>query len=299
MRKTIRSQSPYFGSSWLWVAPAILLMGLFVIIPAGLGLISTFTSYSPAQSDWSVVGLLNYERVFEERTLGSAFTNGVMLTVLSVPVEIAFGLLICALLQKPFKGRSLVRVLLLLPWLVSPMAAGVMWHFLYNGQVGLSGWLGSLLNLDYIASPLGNSGLALPALALTEVWRSTPLAAFLLLPGVLAVPQNQLEYAFLEGCSSWTRWRRIILPQMRVLISTVLLLLIGESLSEFDSVLILTGGGPGTRTMTPALYSYNLAYTSHNWPLGVTIAWLLEGLVLVAGAFYIILIRSEVRYCKC
>ncbi len=295
MRKTFSLQSPYFGFSWLAVVPAIGLMGFFLVIPAGLGLLSTFTNYSPQQANWKVVGLTNYQKVLEERTLGSAFTNGLLLTALTIPVEITLAVLVCALLRKPFRGRSFIRVLLLLPWLVSPMAAGVMWHFLYNGQVGISGWLVGLLNSDYLASPLSNLGWALPALGLTEVWRSAPLAAFLLLPGVLAVPQDQLDYALLEGGASWAKWTSIILPQMRVLILTVLLLLVGETLGEFDSILILTGGGPGTRTMTPALYSYNLAVTAQNWPQGVTVAWLLEGLVLVAGMLYFILIRSEVR----
>jgi len=290
MRKIFSLQS-----SWWAVAPAIILMGFFLIIPAGLGLLSTFTNYSPGQSNWKVVGLLNYQKVFEDRTFGSAFTNGIILTLLTVPVEIALALLVTALLRKPFRGRSLVRVFLLLPWLVSPMAAGVMWHFLLNGQVGLSAWLGSFFTSDYIASPLANPGWALPALALTEVWRVVPLTAFLLLPGVLAVPQDQLDYALLIGSSGWTKWSRIILPQMGGLTLTIIFLLIGQSLSEFDSVLILTGGGPGTRTMTLALYSYNLTVTSHNWPSGVTVAWLLEGVVLIAGIFYIILSRSEKR----
>lgn len=295
MRKILNLQSHYLGSSWLAVAPAILLTGFFVIIPVGLGLLSTFTNYSPSQTNWKVVGLLNYQQIFQDHTLGSAFTNGLVLTALTVSVELVLALLVTALLRRPFRGRSFIRVLLLLPWLVSPMAAGVMWHFLYNGQVGISAWLGSLFNSAYIASPLANPDLALLSLALSEIWRITPLAAFLLLPGVLAVPQDQLDYALLEGSSSWIKWRRIILPQMRVLILTVLLLLVGQSLGEFDSVLILTGGGPGTRTMTPALYSYNLAVTSRDWPLGVTVAWLLEGIVLVAGVIYLALIRSEGR----
>ena len=295
MRKTVGLQSNYLGSSWLMVAPAIALISLFVVLPAGLGLLSTFTNYSPQQADWKVVGLLNYQQVLGDRTLGSAFTNGIILTFLTVPLELVLALLVAALLRRPLPGRSYIRSMLLLPWLISPMAAGVMWHYLYNGQVGISAWLGSLFNSTYIASPLANPDWALPSLALSEIWRSAPLAAFLLLPGVLAVPQDQLDWALLEGSSSLAKWQSIILPQMRVLILTVVLLLVAQSLSEFDSVLILTGGGPGTRTMTPALYSYNLAITGHNWPLGVTVAWLLEGVVLVVGAVYLTLIRSEIQ----
>ena len=128
---------------------------------------------------------------------------------------------------------------------------------------------------------------------MTEIWRIAPLAAFLLLPGLAGVSTDQLDYARLEGSSGWQTWRKVILPHLRRLVFTLVLLLTGQSLSEFDSVLILTGGGPGTRTMTPALYSYNLAVVSRNWPLGVSVAWLLEGIVLLMGVLYVMTMRTE------
>ena len=123
MRKTVGVQSSYSGSSWLMIAPAIVLLSFFVVIPAGLGLLSTFTNYSPQQANWKIVGLLNYQQVMEDHTLGSAFTNGIILTALTVPLEIGLALLVTALLRRPFPGRSYLRVVLLLPWLVGPMAA--------------------------------------------------------------------------------------------------------------------------------------------------------------------------------
>jgi multiple sugar transport system permease protein len=120
-----------------------------------------------------------------------------------------------------------------------------------------------------------------------------PLAAFLLLPGVLAVPQDDIDQAIIMGSPALTTWWVAIIPRIRVLLLTVLLLLVAQSLTTFDSIFVLTGGGPGSRTITPALQAYNLAVQGHDWSRGATASWLLAVLVLVAGAVYIRLLRAE------
>jgi multiple sugar transport system permease protein len=232
------------------------------------------------------VGLDNYQTVLSDRSLGSAFGNALIFTALAVPFEIALGLALALALRRPFPGRSLVRALLLAPWLVSPMAAGVMWHFLFDSQVGLAGWVAAWLGASS-SSPLADPHWALVSVAAVDAWRMMPLAAFLLLPGVLAVPQDELDYATLAGSPPWTTLRVVIVPHLRVLLLTVLLLLVGEALTVFDSILVLTGGGPGSDTMTPALYSFDQVVDGHNWPQATTVSWLLLLLVLFVGFVYL------------
>jgi multiple sugar transport system permease protein len=234
------------------VVPAAAVVGAFVVVPAALGLLSTFTSYNPFATLWHLVGLANYRAILSDKSLESAFGNALLMAALAVPFELALGLGLALALRKPFPGRSLVRVLLLAPWLVSAMAAGVMWHFLFDSQVGITGWVAAWLGKNS-SSPLADPHWALVSVAAVDAWRMMPLAAFLLLPGVLAVPQDELDYATLVGSPPWTTLRVVILPHLRVLLLTVLLLLVGEALTVFDSILVLTGGGPGSHTMTPAL----------------------------------------------
>ena len=278
---------------WVAVVPAGLLVLVFLVLPALIGLFNTFTDSTPEGKAWHIVGLANYRAVLADSTLGVAFGNALLLTLIAVPVEVIIGLALAGLLRRPFPGRSTVRVLLLAPWLVSPIAAGVMWHFLYNSQVGITGWANRLLGGNGGGSPLADPRWALLSVALVEVWRMAPLAAFLLLPGVSAVPQDDLDQATVMSSPLLTTWRVAIIPRIRALLLTVLLLLVAQSLTTFDGILVLTGGGPGSHTMTPALYAYTLAVETHNWPMGTAVSWLLLLAVLAVGAAYIRLLRVD------
>lgn len=97
----------------------------------------------------------------------------------------------------------------------------------------------------------------------------------------------------LEGASLPAQFRFIVLPSLRPLILTVAMLLVGGTLGTFDSVLILTHGGPGTETLTPALYSFQKAFQVNNWPLGAASAWFIVALVLATGGIYLALSRRE------
>src|SRR5205814_2673777 len=124
--------------------------------------------------------------------------NAVVFTIVTVGLELIAGIMVAYALRRPFFGRGIVRFILLLPWLVSPVANGVMWHFLVNPYVGLINYWPALLGLPGLADPF-TSGLALPAVMVIEIWRKAPLAGFLILPGLLAIPAVQWDLADLEG----------------------------------------------------------------------------------------------------
>jgi ABC-type sugar transport system permease subunit len=119
------------------------------------------------------------------------------------------------------------------------------------------------------------------------------LVSFLLVPGVLAIPADQWDQATIDGARLWHRISHITIPWLRPLLLSVALLLIGDTLGTFDTILILTGGGPGSETITPGLYSYQQAFQVNDWPLGTTAAWLIAVAVLVVGIGYLVLMRRE------
>ncbi len=273
--------------------PLLIVMLPFLIWPAFSGLVYSFTNYAPGQLHLRWVGLLNYKAVVNNKTFQYSWRNMLIFLVMAVPAELIIGFALAYLLREPFRGRGLVRVMLLIPWLVSPIANGVMWHFLLNLQVGIMNYARAWFGLTTLPSPLGLSGLALPVTIVTNVWHDAPLVSFLLLPGLLAIPSEDWEYATLEGATTLNQIRYIALPWLRPLLLVVGLLITGFALGAFDTILILTGGGPGSKTVTPALYSYQQAFQAYNWPVGVTSSWLIVVAVLVAGIGYLWLIRAE------
>jgi len=274
-------------------APLAVLLGGWLGLPALLGLLATFTNYSPFATSVHFAGLNNYVAVVQDLEFGAGVRNIIVFTLVAVPVELSLGFGLAYLLRRPIRGRGLWRVLLLLPWLVSPIANGVMWHFLLVGATSIldfgAGWLGQ----STVASPIGDVRLALPTIIAVEIWREAPFVTFLLLPGLASVPNELWEHATLDGASWVRKMFDVALPALRPLLLAVSLLLIGLTLGSFDSVLILTGGGPGNATVTPALYSYNQAFVINNWPIGAASGWLIAAAVLGDGVVYVRLARRS------
>jgi len=274
-------------------APAAVLLAGWLILPAVLGLLASFTDYSPFRQALHFSGLNNYAAVLGDQIFTTAVRNVALFTIVAVPLELGIGFGLAYLLRGPIRGRRLWQVLLLLPWLVSPIGSGVMWHFLLGSTRGILnfalGWIGR----PEISSPIADIRLALPATIAVEIWRVAPLVTFLLVPGLASIPSERWEEATLNG-ASWIRTALdVVVPTLRPLLLAITMLLIGLSLGTFDAILILTGGGPGTSTVTPALYSYNQAFGVNNWPLGAASAWLIAAGVLGAGLVYVGLARPR------
>jgi multiple sugar transport system permease protein len=274
-------------------APLAVLLGGWLVLPAVLGLVATFTTYSPFTTTVRLSGFANYAAVVQDPQFGAAIRNIAVFTAAAVPLELAVGFGIAYLLRRPIKGRALWRVLFLAPWLVSPIAGGVMWHFLFGGATGILDFAFGWLGLPEVASPVGDLRLALPTAIAVEIWRVAPFVTFLLLPGLVSIPNEQWEEATLAGASWIQQIRHVAIPELRTLLLTVAMLLVGLSFGAFDTILILTGGGPGTATLTPALYSYGRAFQTNDWPVGAASGWLVAAGVIVVGAIYLRLARER------
>lgn len=274
-------------------APFLVIVGFGLLLPLLLGLLATFTNYSPVQRTVAFVGLGNVAAVFGNPQVPAAVRNVIVLTAVSVPIELLIGVAVAAALRPSFRGRAALRMVLLVPWLVSPIAAGVMWHFLLTGTTSVLSFASESVGGSSIPSPLGLRGLALPTVIVLEIWRSAPLAAFLLTPALAAIPANRWEQAKLDGVSALGRLRHVVIPGARFQLLAVALLLCGAALGSFDAILILTGGGPATETVTPALFSYREAYEFSNWPVGSTAAWLSTVLIGVVVLGYLVLSRHR------
>ena len=265
------------------------------MVPAVLGLLASFTTYDPFGSPIRFVGFANYLSVLRDPTFTAAARNIAVFTLVAVPLELGIGFALAYLLRGPMPGRELCRVLLLVPWLVSPIGGGVMWHFLFGSATGIPDYVAGWIGQTEVPSPLGDVRLALPTTVAIEVWRMAPLVGFLLLPGLTAIPRERWDLATLDGAPLMRRVTEVALPPLGPLLLAITMLLVGFALGTFDAVLILTGGGPGTATETPALYSYQAAFGTNDWHRSGAAAWLVAAGVLAIGFIYLRLSQASRR----
>lgn len=272
--------------------PLVIVVVPFLVLPALLSFVASFTNYTPFQKNLQFVGIHQYVRLLQDDTFRTALGNTLVLTGATVVIEMLYGLVLAYALRRPFRGRMMVRLVLLLPWLVSPAASGVMWHSLMNEQNGILNYWPAILGLPQLQSPVGTQS-AFVALAAVEIWRKAPLVTFLLLPGLLSIPAENWEQARLDGLNLAGTIRHVVVSALRPLVLTITLLMAGEALGVAESVFFLTGGGPGTRTMTVGLYSYKLAAQTNNWARAATSGWFIVTGVAIIGIVYLYWMRHE------
>lgn len=275
----------------LLIVPFVALIMPFLLCPIALGFAASFTSRAGSQAPLTFVGLQNYARVLSDPTFLAATGNTLILTGVTVPLELALGGAVAFALRKPFRGRTPIRFALLLPWLISAAASGVMWHQLVNEDHGVLTFWTALIGATPIPYPLVSAPFV--TMLAVEIWRKFPLVTFLVLPGLEAIPAAQWDNARLDGLSAIRQVRHVAVPHLRRLLLAVTLLLTGDALGTSESVFFLTGGGPGVSTMTIGLYSYSKAIRGANWSLAAVPGWIVVLTVLLLGWIYLSLSRSR------
>ncbi|MEX2540607.1 MAG: sugar ABC transporter permease [Trueperaceae bacterium] len=237
----------------------------------------------------------NYIRLFSDQTFWQVSQFTLYFVVLTILLEFVFGLLSALLLASLFKSRKWLATVLLLPYLIAPIAVGLNWRLLWNYDFGLVNWLLGLLAIAPV-NWLGNSDLSQLAVVITEVWRSTPFVSIILLAGLTAIPKESLEAARMDGANAWDELFHVILPLLRPSLTIALLFQTIVKLRVFDLVYIMTGGGPGVATTPYGIHIYRTYFRYFDGGQAATIAVVLMILGALISVAYIRLVYREVQH---
>lgn len=241
-----------FYSNWLFLAPC-----LFVIaLSAGWPLIRTiFFSFTDASLDnlqgFEFVGLANFISLFHDHEWWKALSNTFIITLVSVPLETIFGLIIALILHRNFKGRGIMRTVVLIPWTIPTIVSARMWAWMLNDVYGIINEL--LMRASIIDSPIpwiASTGLSLVSIILVDVWKTTPYMALLLLAGLQGLPQDCFEAAEVDSIPFSRKLFKIILPLMKPTIIVSLIFRALDAVRIFDLVYILSSGNSASATMS-------------------------------------------------
>lgn len=279
----------------LTIIPVLLLVGLFTLFPFVYAAItSTRRVLLTLPGHTPFIGLRNYVQVLNDGTAHVAIKNTLVFTALTVPSVIVLGFFVALLLHQRMWGVGLLRALVLLPWSIPLVSAGIVWRLLLHGDFGaLNGLLYQLGIVHTYVPWLSSPGLAMQAVAVAHVWREFPLPAILILAGLQVIPRDVVEAATVEGAGTWTRFRQILLPWLTGPLPIILVYETMVSVSVFDLVYVLTGGGPGSATTLFSWYTYASTFTFLNLGHGAALSFIMATVLLVFIALYLRVIRIE------
>jgi multiple sugar transport system permease protein len=232
-------------------------------------------------------GLDNYLRLAADERFWNALGNTLYFVVVSVALELLLGLAFALAVQRPFRGRALLYGVILLPWAVPTAVSARMWEWMYNTELGVLNYvLGAEVNW------LGSPAWALNAAVVMDVWKSTPFVALLLVAGLQGIPRELYQAAALDGASRWTVLRRITLPLLAPVILVALIFRTIDAFRVFDSIFVLTGGGPANSTETLSIYAYKTLFQSLEFGYGSALAVSVFVLVALVALAYVFLLKK-------
>lgn len=272
-----------------FLAPCLVFLGVFSLIPP------MFTIYLSLQNRdlnypdaTGFAGLANYERMFADEYFWNSVVVTLSLIAGPVAVQMVLGLLLALLLHNDAPLFRISRSLFIVPMVIPPVIAGLIWKLLLTPDLG---GMDSMLQLVGLQPPnwLATPGWALFSIGLVGVWQDTPFVMLLLLAALQGLPQEPLEAARVDGASAWQLFRDVMLPLLVPALMVALLFRVINSLAIFPVIYVLTGGGPGRATEMLNYYTYTQAFQYLNLGYGAALAVALFVLVLLLSLAFILL----------
>lgn len=274
------------------VAPALLLVAGIFLYPAVFTLALSVARFDMVRLEMgSFIGLRNYAGLFENPAFVAAIWRTIYFGTLIAVLATVLGFLIALLLNQRFHGRTVVRVVVVLPWAVPPVVAGVLWGQMFHADVGFVNALFFRLGLiDRYQIWLGNGWTALHVIAIAEVWKAIPFMVLFFLAGLQSIPPQLFEAAAVDGANARQRFRHILLPLMVPIAIPLALIQFVWAMKAFDTIFVLTRGGPAGSTTTLNYFVYQEAFQSFNLGRAAAAAYILL-LVTLAVVLLMALVR--------
>lgn len=258
--------------------PAQVLVLFISVFPLLMQLYISLTDWSPlsglswtqAWSMWN--SFANYTDLLHDSRLWAALGRTALVMAVCVPVEFLLGLGLATLFMDDFPGKRVAYSILIMPMMVVPAVAGYMFFMLFQSGGPVNDILAHLVGHPVTVAWLSDPNLALLAVMSADIWQWTPLMFLILLAGMVGVPEDQIRAATLLGAGPVQRFRTIVLPRMKTIIGIALAIRVIECFKIFDTLFIMTGGGPGVATETISVYIYKIATQDLIWGYVAAIA---------------------------
>jgi multiple sugar transport system permease protein len=279
----------------LLTVPMIIIMGTVI----GWPLVRTiFLAFTDAQlmdvGTSGFVGLANFKQAITNEGFLASLKVSAIFALVVVTSEMILGTAVALLVNEPFKGRNLLRALLILPWAIPTVVNAIMWRLIYNPEYGaLNSLLTQLGLIDSYISWLGSANKALGAIIFADVWKNFSLVALIALASLQTLSSSQVDAAKIDGANAVQRFGYITLPHIIPSLQVALVLRIIEAVKVFDIIYIMTKGGPANRTRSGSIFVYQEAFTNSRMGSGATYAIIMVAVIMIFILFYMRIITKK------
>jgi len=266
---------------WL-AAPAIALLAAITIYPFIWLIYMSLHKIGFGSAPDVFVGMKNFVRIFSDARYYEGWKVLFEYSATSLSIEIILGVILAVVLNSS-RHEKLLITMFLMPMMVSPVVAGLLFYYLYNGTFGWYHWIFQGLGLLGATSILGSAKTAMFGIVLVDVWQWTPLITLITLAGLKRVPQDQLEANMVDGAGAFSNFFNVSLPNIYPFLLIAILLRFMDNFRFIDAILALTGGGPGNTTRLLPVYLFDVSFRFFKLGRGAAIAVTLLIITIVLG----------------
>src|ERR1700744_524783 len=271
----------YARHYWMFAVPAAIVVAAVIVFPW------IFTLFMSVH-DWKVsgatpfVGLANYAKMLTDERFQWAIVRTLVFTAASVVAPVGLGGWAAVCFAANFRLRGLARTIFVLPMMATPVAIALVWTMMFHPQLGVLNYLLGVFGLPP-SSWVYDSSTVIPTLVMVETWQWTPLVMLIVLGGIASLPQDPYEAAILDGASAWQMFRHITLPLVWpfIMVATVIRLI--DALKAFDTIYVITLGGPGTSSETLNILLYQTAFAYYDLGYGSAMVVVFFVLILLVS----------------
>ncbi len=275
------------------LAPALVVVALVALYPLGETVYQSFTDKSflgLGGTHW--IGLENYTNLVHDSIFRKSIVTTVKFTAITVGFEFVLGLVIALVVNSNFRGRGVMRAVMLVPWAIPTVISAQMWKWMYDDVFGVFNDLGRRLHLlHHSVAWISQPNTSLGAVCAVDIWKTTPFVALLLLAGLQVIPKDLYEAADVDGASKLQQFWRITMPLLRPAILVALIFRTLDALRVFDVFYVFFGNRVDTQTM--AVYDQNTIVTVGNVGYGAAVSVEIFLIIAIFVVIYVTFIKVE------
>jgi ABC-type sugar transport system permease subunit len=275
--------------------PSLLFVGVFTLFPIFESFRLSFyrTILTLPWLGQKMVGWENYADLWTDPVAVQSFKTTAIFVGVTIPMELLLGLGMALVMNEAFRGRGLLRAVVLVPWAIPTVVSSQMWRFIFNDRYGLFNFVLFGADTARYMAPLAEPGPALLAIIAAEIWKTTPFAGLIILAGLQTIPDELYESASIDGARAWQRFRHVTLPLIRPALLLALLFRSIDALRVFDLVFVMTQGGPADATNVLQFYGYKKSFAEGMIGYGSAVAVGVFVISLALSLAYLRLLRES------